>query len=147
MAARKTTARKRATKKKTSKKKTSRRKAGPGVRARLEAELPSSLTEFVRQMTARLNRLEKQLDKAEGRYRREWTRTLKNVSRQLGKIEAVGERRWRKLTAGPRRDAVRLLRKLENAIDPSAGEKTKRKKVSGRRRPSRGAAAPRTSGR
>ena len=131
MAARKTTARKRATKKKTP-----RKKVGPGVRARLEAELPSSLTEFVHQMTTRLNRLEKQLEKAEGRYRREWTRTLKNVSRQLGKIEAVGEKRWRKLTAGPRRDAVRLLRKLEKAIDPSTGKKTARKKAS-RRRPAR----------
>lgn len=134
MAVRKTTTRDTAAKK-TVKKATRKRKAGRGVRARLEAELPTSLAEFVRQVTTRLNRLEKQLDKAEGRYRREWTRTLKNVSRQLGRFEAEGEKRWRKLTDAPRRDAVRLLRKLEKAIEPRKGRKTRRKKAPARREP------------
>jgi len=129
MAARKKTTRRSTAKKKTAKKATRKKKAGRSVRARLEAELPTSLAEFVRQVTVRLNRLEKQLDKAEGRYRREWTRTLKNVSRQLGHFEAAGEKRWRKLTAGPRRDAVRLLRKLEKAIEPPKGRTTRRKKT------------------
>jgi DNA anti-recombination protein RmuC len=133
MAARKTTTRKRAAKKKTVKKATRAKKAGHSVRARLEAELPTSLAEFVRQVTTRLNRLEKQLDKAEGRYRREWTHTLKNVSRQLGRFEAAGEKRWKKLTDSPRRDAVRLLRKLEKAIEPRKGRTTKRKKAPARR--------------
>ena len=133
MAARKTTARRSAAKKKSAKKATRKKKGGRGVRARLEAELPTSLAEFVRQVTARLNRLEKQLDKAEGRYRREWTRTLKNVSRQLGRFEAAGEKRWRKLTDAPRRDAVRLLRKLEKAIEPTKGTRTGRKKASARK--------------
>jgi hypothetical protein len=122
-------ARKKTTRQSTAKKTARQKKAGRSVRARLEAELPTSLAEFVRQVTVRLNRLEKQLDKAEGRYRREWTRTLKNVSRQLGRFEAAGERRWRKLTAGPRRDAVRLLRKLEKAIEPPKGRTTRRKKA------------------
>ena len=141
MAAR-NTAHKRAATKKTVKKDTRRKKAGRGVRARLEAELPTSLAEFVRQVTARLNRLEKQLEKAEGRYRREWTRTLKNVSRQLGRFEAAGEKRWRKLTDAPRRDAVRLLRKLEKAIEPGKGRKTRRKKASARKKQSASETAP-----
>ncbi len=93
-------------------------------------------------MTTRLNRLEKQLDKAEGRYRREWTRTLKNVSRQLGQFEAAGEKRWKKLTDAPRRDAVRLLRKLEKAIEPSKAKKAPRKKAPARKK----AAAQRPAG-
>jgi hypothetical protein len=133
MAARKTTTHRSAAKKKTATKATRKKKAGRSVRARLEAELPTSLAEFVRQVTVRLNRLEKQLDKAEGRYRREWTRTLKNVSRQLGRFEAEGEKRWKKLTDAPRRDAVRLLRKLEKAIEPPKGKATRRKKAGARR--------------
>jgi hypothetical protein len=132
MAARKKTARKSA-----AKKKTTRKKKRPNVRARIEAELPKSLTEFVRQVNTRLNRLEKQLEKAEGRYRREWTRTLKNVSRQLGRFEAEGEKRWNKLTAGPRRDAVRLLRKLEKAIEPSKARPASRKKAPRRKKAAR----------
>jgi hypothetical protein len=133
MAARKPATRKRAAKKKTVKKATRPKEAGRSVRDRLEAELPTSLAEFVRQVTNRLNRLEKQLEKSEGRYRREWTRTLKNVSRQLGHFEAAGEKRWKKLTDAPRRDAVRLLRKLEKAIEPTKGRTTRRKKASARR--------------
>ena len=145
MAARKTTARKRAAKKTTRRDPAHRKKAGSSVRARLEAELPTSLAEFVRHVTTRLNRLEKQLDKAEGRYRREWTRTLKNVSRQLGHFEAAGEKRWKKLTDSPRRDAVRLLRKLEKAIEPAKSRPAKRKKTptrkkAGRRPPATGPA-------
>jgi DNA anti-recombination protein RmuC len=136
MAARKTTARNRAAKKKTVKKAARKKKTGSSVRARLEAELPTSLAEFVRQVTTRLNRLEKQLDKAEGRYRREWTRTLKTVSRQLGRFEAAGEKRWKKLTDAPRRDAVRVLRKLEKAIEPSKGRTTRRKKAPARKKAS-----------
>ena len=56
-----------ARKKKTTKKKTTART----LRGRLDAELPPSLSDFVRQMTTQLNRLEKQLEKAEGRYRRD----------------------------------------------------------------------------
>jgi hypothetical protein len=141
MAARNTTHKGAATKK-TVKKDTRKKKGGRSVRARLEAELPTSLAEFVRLVTARLNRLEQQLEKSEGRYRREWTRTLKNVSRQLGRFEAAGEKRWRKLTEAPRRDAVRLLRKLEKAIEPGKRRKTRRKKASARKKKSASETAP-----
>jgi len=57
------------------------------------------------------------------------------VSRQLGQFEAAGEKHWKKLTDAPRRDAVRLLRKLEKAIEPSKGKKAPARKKAGARRP------------
>jgi hypothetical protein len=48
---------------------------------------------------------------------------MRDAERQLGRLEAEGQKRWRKQTTQARRDAVRLLRKLEKAIEPAPKKK------------------------
>jgi len=109
-------------------KKATRKKSGRSAVAKLEAELPPNLRDFTRQARRGLTRLEKQLDTARRDARRRWTRLLRDASHQLGRIEAEGERRWRKQSRMARRDAVRMLRRLEKAIEPPPARKRARKK-------------------
>jgi len=97
--------------------------------ARLEQQLPKRLAEYVGQAQRRIDRLERDVLKAAGRTRKEAVRLIRDASHQLGKLEARGERSWRKLTDPYRKDAIKLLQRLEKAI---AGKKPKpraRKKV------------------
>jgi hypothetical protein len=61
------------------------------------------------------------------------TRLLREASHQLGRFEAEGELRWKRLTARARRDALKLLRRLEREIGPSR-RKAGRKVATLRRR-------------
>jgi hypothetical protein len=63
-----------------------------------------------------LNGLEKEIAKARANPRRQAARLLREASHALGRIEAEGERRWRKLAAPARREALRLLRRLESSL-------------------------------
>lgn len=85
---------------------------------RIEAELWPELRHYARRMRQGLSRLEKQLASAQKGARSRWAELLREGSHQLGRVEALGEREWRKRTAQPRRDAVKLLRRLEKAIEP-----------------------------
>src|SRR5262249_11020845 len=118
-------ARKRPTKKKAGRK-SSERAPGPGERARsalarLEAELPPNLRDFSRQVQRGLSRLEKQIESAQRDARRRWARLLRDVSHQLGGLEGRGEQRWRQQSLQARREAVRLLQRLQKAIEPPRG--------------------------
>jgi hypothetical protein len=126
-ARKKAPARKKATarKKAPARKKTTARKKAAGARARrstayarFEQELPPNLKEFSRQVRRGLIRLERQIETAQRDARRRWLRLLREVSLQLGRIEAEGQKHWRQQTRKARRDAVRLLRTLERAIEP-----------------------------
>ena len=57
-----------------------------------------------------------EIGRAQANPRREATRLLREASHALGRFEAEGERRWRKLTAPARREAIRLLHRLERAL-------------------------------
>ena len=94
---------------------------------RIEAELPPELRPYARRMRQGLAQLEKQLVSAQAGARRRWARLLREASHQLGRAEALGEREWRRRSTQARRDAVRLLRRLEKAIEPSGGERARRK--------------------
>jgi hypothetical protein len=114
-----------AARKKTKTRKKATRKKAPGARARrgtayarFEQELPPNLKEFSRQVRRGLVRLERQLETAQRDARRRWLHLLREVSLQLGRIEAQGQKHWRQQTRKARRDAVRLLRTLEKAIEP-----------------------------
>jgi hypothetical protein len=107
---------------------------------KIEAELPTELRQYVRLVRQGLTRLEKQVATARLDPRRSWTRLLREASHQLGRIEAEGERQWRKRTLRARREAVRLLRQLEKAIEPPAGRGRPRRAAKPRAIP---AAAPR----
>ena len=128
MAVRKTTIRG-STTRKTTTKKTTPKKTGRSARARLESELSPNLRDFSRRVRRGLARLEKKLDTARRDGRRRWTRLLRDASHQLGRIEAEGERRWRKQSRLARRDAVRMLQRLERAIEPPRARKAPRKKT------------------
>jgi len=119
---------------KRSAKKGSRSKA-PTAIERLEGELPKDLRDFSRIVRRDLGQLEKQIEGARKDVRRGLTRALREVSHQLGRFEADGERRWKKLTSQARRDAVKVLRKLEKVIEPP-----KRKRKAARKKPKTGAA-------
>jgi hypothetical protein len=81
-------------------------------------ELPPTLAQFARRVGSALGGVEKQIHTAEVAYRKQFTKLLREASRQLGRIEAQGEKRWRTLTTQARRDAAKLLLRLEKAVEP-----------------------------
>jgi hypothetical protein len=107
---------------KTARRKTAGRQTGAAL-ARLEQELPTNLRDFSRRVRRGLRGLEKEI----GSARREAARLLRDASHALGRFEAEGDRRWRKLAAPPRREALRLLRRLERALEAPKPRKVTRK--------------------
>ena len=95
--------------------------------ARIEAELPKSLRDYVRDVEARLNQLERRIEKAGANARKEATRLLREGSKQLGALEARGEAAWQRLSAPYRKEAVALLTRLEAAIAPPRRARPRRK--------------------
>lgn len=124
-------ARKKKTARKVGRRKTSARQAGAAL-ARLERDLPANLKDFSRRVRKGLAGLEKEIERAQANPRREAARLLREASHALGRLEAEGDRRWRKLAAPARREALRLLHRLEGAL---AAPKKKRKKAA--RKPTR----------
>jgi hypothetical protein len=94
---------------------------------RIEGELPPELRQYVKRMRQGLSRLEKQVASAQADARRRFAHLLREASHQLGRVEALGEREWRKRTTQARRDAVKLLRRLEKAIEPGRAARPRRK--------------------
>ena len=97
--------------------------------ARIEAELPTSLRDYVKQVEGQLNRLEKRIEKAGASARKQATRLLREASKQVGSLEARGEAAWSRLTAPYRKEAVTLLDRLEAAIEPASPAKPRRKRA------------------
>lgn len=106
-------------------KKTTRKKAGrKTAMQRFEQEvLPADLRTYSQRVRRGLTRVEREIEKSQRDARRRWTRLLRDVSHQLGKIEAEGEKRWKKRTTQARRDAVKLLKRLERSIEPPKKKK------------------------
>jgi len=104
---------------KTTEKKATSRKS-PGERAR--AALDDSL-----------HQLEKRLPGNLASMARELRRSLKELQRQIDNARKDREDRWNRIEAQIRRDAARLLRRLERAVEPratgSARKKATRKKA------------------
>jgi hypothetical protein len=104
-------------------------KAQMGVLERLESELPPTLRAFSRRVNAALTRLETEFDRGQANSRKRAARMLRETSRKLGRLEAEGEQGWQKLDESARKDAVRLLKKVEEAVAPSgsaAGQTTRK---------------------
>ncbi len=106
-----------------------------GRLARLQEDLlPPTLAQFSKHMQTRLRRLERRLGRAEeSRYLRRWVGLLREASHQLGHLEAAGEKRFRRLTTQARRDARKLLRRLDKALEPSPRTRTARSRSRARR--------------
>ena len=114
--------------------------------ARLEKQLPKRLAEYVSQAQRRIDRLERDVEKAAGRTRKEAVRLIREASHYLGKIEARGEKSWGKLTAPYRKDAVKLLQRLEKAIEVKKPKARKRKKAVAKSEPSAATTLPPAQG-
>lgn len=95
--------------------------------ARLEQELPPNLRAYSRRVRRGLSGLEREVARAQANPRREGARLLREASHALGRLEAEGERRWRKLAKPARREALRLLHRLEGALAAPKRRKTARK--------------------
>jgi hypothetical protein len=112
------------------KKKKSARKSSALNLGGLEARLPGTLRGYVREVESLLNRLEKEITKAGANARSNSARLLREASRWIGALEERGEGAWDRLTGPYRREAARLLDRLESALTPAkktAKEKAKRK--------------------
>jgi hypothetical protein len=96
--------------------------------ARIEAELPTTLRDYVRQVEGQLNRLEKRIEKAGASARKQATRLLREGSKQVGSLEERGEAAWGRLTDSYRKDAVTLLDRLEAAIEPAKPRRKRARK-------------------
>lgn len=103
------------------KKVTSRK--SPGERAR--AALDDSL-----------HQLEKRLPGNLASITRELRRGLKELQRQIDNARKDREDRWTRLEAQIRRDAARLLRRLERAVEPRATRSARKKAARKRAAPS-----------
>jgi hypothetical protein len=107
--------RKKKTTRKVARKKKAARRPKSGF-ARFEQDLPPNLRDFSRRVRASLSELERNVVKAQARTRRQAARLLREASHALGRFEAEGERRWRKLATPARREAQRLLHRLDRAV-------------------------------
>jgi TolA-binding protein len=98
---------------KTTRKKPASRKS---ARDRAQAALDDSLRQ-----------LEKRLPKNLASVTRELRRNLKEFQRQIDKARKEREDRWNRIEGQIRRDAARLLRRLEKAVEPRKAPGTRKK--------------------
>jgi TolA-binding protein len=88
-----------------------------------------------------LRQLEKRLPKNLASVARELRRNLKGFQRQIDKARKEREDRWNRIEAQIRRDAARVLRRLEKAVEPRAGAGARKKAT--RKKATRKKATPR----
>jgi len=102
---------------------------------KLEPDLPDSLKDYSRQVRSGLAKLERQIETAQRGATRRWTRLLRDVSHGLGQLEALGDKQWKKQTYAARREAVKLLKRLEKAIEPPKSRPRKKKAQTAKAKP------------
>lgn len=98
---------------KTTRKKTTSRKS---PRERAQAALDDSLRQ-----------LEKRLPKNLASVARDLRRNLKDFQRQIDRARKEREDRWNRVETQIRRDAARVLRRLEKAVEPQRGAGARKK--------------------
>lgn len=84
-----------------------------------------------------LQQLEKRLPKNLAGVARDLRRNLKDFQRQIDRARKERDDRWNRIESQIRRDAARVLRRLEKAVEPQGGaaarKKTARKKATPRK--------------
>jgi hypothetical protein len=120
-----------ARKKKSAEAKTTRKKPASrkSPRDRAQAALDDSL-----------GQLEKRLPKNLASVARDLRRNLKGFQRQIDRARKEREDRWNRIEAQIRRDAVRVLRRLEKAVEPRPGPVARKKAT--RKKATRSKTAP-----
>ena len=88
---------------------------GRGARDRARDALEDSLHQLERQLPKNLSRLVKQL-----------RGNLKSLQTQVERLRAERDQRWSRLQTQVRRDAAKLFRRLEKAIEPKPTRKPSR---------------------
>jgi DNA repair exonuclease SbcCD ATPase subunit len=88
---------------------------GRGARDRARDALEDSLHQLERQLPKNLSRLVKQL-----------RANLKSLQTQVERLRAERDERWSRLQTQVRRDAAKLFRRLEKAIEPKPARKRSR---------------------
>ena len=94
------------------------RKTDVGVMDRVERALPFTLGRYLRSVRTDLRALEKQLQRNQRRYGRRLSGTVHQAERQVRRLRAERDRRARRLKLRARRDAVRVLKRLERSLEP-----------------------------
>ena len=110
-----------AAKKKTVKKKTTAKKATKKKATRKKARTARQLFED------NLRSLEKQLPPKAARRVNELRKTVKDLERQIDKARKDAEARLHKAELQIRKDAVKVLRRIERAIEPPKRKAAKKK--------------------
>jgi hypothetical protein len=100
------------------------RRARGAMRA-IEAELPTNLREYVKQVETRLGRLEGRLEQAGADAQKQGMKVYRDARKQLAGLEARGEAAWARLTAAARKEAASLIDQLEAALAPATKAATK----------------------
>ena len=85
-------------------------------------------------------KLEKRLPKNLAGVARDLRRNLKDFQRQIDKARMEREDRWNRIEAQIRRDAARVLRRLEKAVEPRSSAPKRKKAV--RKKATSGKVAP-----
>jgi len=127
MTARTTSAKKKSTRKKAGAKKRGSRRSG-GALALFDQELPKGFRDFAQQVQRRLEQVEKDVEKTRLDMRREVAKLIHEGGRRLTALERRADPSWRKVTAPYRREVVKLLSRLEKAVDPPRRKKASKKK-------------------
>ena len=101
---------------------------GQGARDRARDALEESLRQLERQLPKNLSRLVHQL-----------RANLRTLQTQLERLRADREERWNRLQTQVRRDAARIFRRLEKAVEPKQARRTARggKRAAARPRPAK----------
>ena len=91
------------------------RKTDAGVMDRVERAQPSTLARYLRSARTdlHLRALEKQLQRNQRRCGRRLNGTVHQAERQVRRLSAEQDRRARQLKVRARREAVRVLKRLE----------------------------------
>ncbi len=122
------------------------RKTDTGVIGRVERALPSTLGHYVSSVRADLRAWEKQLQKNQRRYGR-LNGTVHQAESQVRSLWAERDRRAQRLKLLARRDAVRVLKRLEQSLEPTkpprkASRATRHEAQAAESRPRSSAATP-----
>jgi histone H1/5 len=100
------------------------RRARGAMRA-IEAELPTNLRAYVKQVETRLGRLEGRLEKAGADAQKQGMKLYRDARKQLAALEKRGEAAWARLTAAARKEAEGRIDQLEALLAPATKAATK----------------------
>ena len=92
----------------------------------LDQELPAAMHEYAANVHARLIKLEKEVDRTASSARWRLLHLLRNTNYQLDQLEERGQAAWKELERNCRAEAIRVLQRLESAINSAPKRRTRK---------------------